>query len=139
MREPGAWDLYSLDSLIHLFKTYWTYRHLENVHVFHYADMKRDLKSAISSMAVALGVPVNDQQLTEFTEAASFDNMKRNAGQYAPELGSGFWKEDSHFFSRGTNQQWQDQLSADDLAAFDTRIAELLPPDQVEWILNGDG
>jgi aryl sulfotransferase len=139
VRAPGTWDLYSLDSFVHFFKTYWTYRHLENVHVFHYADMKRDLKSAIAAMAAALGVPVNDQQLTAFTAAASFSTMKRNAGQFAPELGRGFWKEDSQFFAHGTNQQWKDQLSPDELVAFDARIAELLPPDQVAWILNGQG
>jgi hypothetical protein len=43
------------------------------------------------------------------------------------------------FFANGTNQQWKDKLSADDLAAFDARIAELLPPDQVDWMLNGYG
>jgi aryl sulfotransferase len=139
VRDPGAWDLYSLDSFVHFFKTYWPYRHVENVHIFHYADMKRDLKSAIAAMAAALGVPVTEQQLTEFTQAASFDNMKHNAGQFAPELGRGFWKEDAQFFANGVNQQWKDKLSAEESAAFDVRIAELLPPDEVDWILNGYG
>jgi aryl sulfotransferase len=139
VREPGTWDLQSLDSLVHFFNTYWPYRDLENVHVYHYSDMKRDLKSTIASMASALGVPVNDPQLTEFAEAASFDSMKRNAGQFAPETGRDFWKAETNFFANGTNQQWKDKLSADDLAAFDARIAELLPPDQVDWMLNGYG
>jgi aryl sulfotransferase len=139
VREPGTWDLQSLDSLIHFFNTYWPYRDLENVHLFHYSDMKRDLKSAIASMASALGVPVNDRQLTAFAEAASFDNMKRHAEQFAPELGRGFWKAETDFFAHGATQQWKGKLSADDLAAFDVRIAELLPPDQVDWMLNGQG
>jgi aryl sulfotransferase len=139
VREPGAWDLYSLDSFVHFFNTYWPYRHLDNVHIFHYADMKRDLRGAIAAMAAALGVTLSDQQLTEFTKAASFDHMKRNAGQYAPELGRGFWKEDAQFFANGVNEQWKVHLSAEELAAFDVRIAELLPPDQLNWVLNGNG
>ena len=139
MMEPGTWDRYTLGALIHFFKTYWPYRDLENVHLFHYSDMKRDLKSAIVSMAAVLGVRVNDQQLNEFTEAASFDHMKRNAEQFAPTSVPDFWKTETQFFASGKNQQWKDKLSADDLAAFDARIAELLPPDQVEWLLNGNG
>jgi hypothetical protein len=30
-------------------------------------------------------------------------------------------------------------LSAADLTAFDARLAELLPPDQARWLVNGDG
>jgi aryl sulfotransferase len=101
--------------------------------------MQRDLQSAIAAMAAALGVPVTEQQLTAFTQAASFANMKHHAGQFAPELGRGFWKADAQFFAHGVNQQWQDKLSAEELAAFEVRIAELLPPDEVDWLLNGYG
>ena len=35
------------DELVHFFKTYWTYRGLPNVHLYHYSDMKRNLRGAI--------------------------------------------------------------------------------------------
>lgn len=44
VREPGTWDLQSVVSMAHFFKTYWEHRHLPNLHVFHYSDMKRDLR-----------------------------------------------------------------------------------------------
>ncbi len=49
------------------------------------------------------------------------------------------WKTEVDFFANGSNHQWKDQLSTDELAAFDKRLAELLSPDEVTWLLNGYG
>jgi aryl sulfotransferase len=138
-REPGTWDRFNLTNLVDFFKAYWPYRDLENVHLFHYSDMKRDLRKTISAMAAATNTSISDEQLDSFTKAASFDHMKSNASQFAPTSGVGFWKTETGFFANGRNAQWKDKLSADDLTAFDARIGELLPPDQVDWLLNGDG
>ena len=139
VREPGTWDVQSLDSLCHFLKTYWDWRALPNVHMFHYSDMKRDLRGAIAKMAAATGIEVTDAQLDEYTQAASFDSMKSKADQFAPESGTGMWKAETNFFANGTNAQWQDKLSAAELAAFDARLAELLPAEQATWMLNGNG
>ena len=86
--EPGTWDLQALAALVQFFKTYWQYRDVPNIHLFHYSDMKRDLKGAIVAMAKALDVDVADTLLNEMTEAASFESMKRSAEQFAPESGT---------------------------------------------------
>ena len=137
--EPGTWDLQALSAFVQFFKTYWQYRDLPNIHVFHYSDMKRDLKCAIAAMARALGVEVDDALLTEMSDAATFENMKRSAEQFAPESGTGLWKKEADFFANGSNAQWQGALSEDELAAFDARLAELLPPDEAHWLVNGNG
>ncbi|MBW2391044.1 MAG: sulfotransferase domain-containing protein [Deltaproteobacteria bacterium] len=139
VRDTGTWDLQTLDSLTHFFKTYWRYRHMPNVHVYHYSDMKRDLDGAIASMATALGVELDHKLLSEMSQAAGFDNMKRNAEQFAPESGSGMWKAESSFFASGADQQWRDKLSDANLAAFGPRLAELLRPDEADWLVNGSG
>jgi hypothetical protein len=125
-RAAGTWDAWPLSSIIHFFNTYWRFRDLDNVHVYHYADMTNDLPGAIARMAAALDINVTPAQLTEFVRAASFDNMKRNAAQFAPES-PGFWKKQSDFFSRGADRHWQQALSDAELAAFDQRLVELLP------------
>lgn len=137
--EPGACDVQSLDSLVHFFKTYWPYRDLDNLHLYHYSDMSRDLRGTIKSIAAALDIEVDDAQLETFAKAASFDNMRKHAERYAPETGRGFWKSDSGFFATGTSGQWQHKLSPEQLAAFDARLAELLPVDEARWLLNGTG
>jgi aryl sulfotransferase len=133
------WDLQCLASLVHFFHSYWRFRDLSNVHVFHYADMKNDLAASIASMASALGVSYDDDQIAEFVEAASFANMKANAQQFAPEAGTGLWKAETDFFANGGNRQWQGRLSEDEVSAFTHRIKEMLGSDEVEWFLNGNG
>jgi aryl sulfotransferase len=101
--------------------------------------MKRDLKGAVASMSTALGYEYDDAQISAFAEAASFDSMKNNADQFAPESGSGMWKEERKFFANGTNEQWRSMLTEAEATAFDARLAELLPEDQAQWIVNGNG
>jgi len=137
--QPGTWDEQSLELIVHFHNTYWPYRDLDNIHLFHYSDMKRDLRSSIASMASTLNVELDDPLLDSMTDAASFDNMKQNAEQFAPESGTGMWKKESGFFATGQNAQWKKLLTESDLTAFDTRLNELLPNDQVEWLLNGNG
>lgn len=88
-------------------------------------------------MAEALNIEVNETLLNDMTLAASFDNMKRNASQFAP-VGSEYWKKESDFFAHGHSQQWKDFFTKDELSAFDTRLAKLLEPDEAQWLLNGD-
>jgi aryl sulfotransferase len=138
-QELGTWDRQSVESMAHFFKTYWEYRDLPNVHLFHYSDMKRDLKGAISKMAKALNVELSDALLTDMAIAADFDSMKRKADQFAPESGSGMWKTETNFFAKGSNAQWKEVLSDDEVAGFDRRLGELLSPDEAHWLVNGDG
>lgn len=139
VREPGTWDLQSVDSLTHFFKTYWTYRDLPNIHLYHYSDMKRDLRGSIASIAKALGIEVDEPFLKEMTEAATFESMKKKAEQFAPESGTGTWKAETDFFAKGSNEQWRNVLNESDLAAFEARLLELLHPDEAHWLVNGNG
>lgn len=125
--------------MIQFFHTYWPYRELENVHLFHYSDMKRDLEGAIRGMAGALGFDYGDEKISEFAGAASFDHMKSNAIQFAPQSGTGAWKSESGFFASGSNEQWKEKWSQSEVAAFDERIAELMSADEIEWVLHGGG
>ena len=138
-QEPGGWDIQSLQLITHFLQTCWEYRDLPNVHLIHYSDMKRDLRAAISAMAKALKVDVGEELLSAMTKAASFEHMKKNAESFAPQAGGDFWKQEQKFFASGRSGQWRDRLSAEDLSAFDTRLAELLPAEQVNWLLNGNG
>jgi len=130
------WDVQSLAMLTHFFQSYWQFRDMPNIHIFHYADMKRDLKGSIAAMAEALGLDVDDKLLEDMCEAASFENMKKNASQFAP-VGKDYWKQEAGFFANGRNQQWREVLSDEQLAAFDKRLAALLPPEEAQWLLNG--
>ena len=140
VRPEGAWDYISLDSLCHFINTYWPYRHLPNVHLFHYSDMKRDLRSAVAAMAAATGTELSEAELDAYAAAADFSAMKSKAEQFAPESGTGMWKAETNFFANGTSGQWETGLTDEQKAAFDTRFAAMVPdPEQAAWMLNGNG
>jgi len=138
-RVPGAWDRKSLDALLQFFRTYWNHRDLDNVHLFHYSDMKRNLAATIALMAKAAGLVLDARQVEAYAGAASFDSMKARAGQFVPESGKGFWKAEGNFFANGANEQWKGRLTDAELVAFDARLAELATPEQAAWLLNGRG
>lgn len=139
-RPDGAWDLTCLDSLCHFMNTYWPYRDLPNVHLFHYSDMKRDLRTAVARMAEATGTKLSDAQLDVYAAAADFGAMKAKAEQFAPESGTGMWKAEKNFFANGSSGQWESGLTDAQKTAFDARFATLIPDaEQARWMLNGVG
>jgi hypothetical protein len=133
--DPGNFDVQSLEWLCHFLRTYWAYKDLPNVHLFHYADMKDDLRSHIQTTADALGVSITDSQLDEMTAAGTFEHMQKRGDQFAPMAGLGAWKSENGFFATGRNAQWKRRLTAADLGAFDRKIRQFLTEEQISWLV----
>lgn len=133
--NPENFDLQTLETPTHFLKTYWEYRDLPNVHLFHYYDMKQDLRGHIANLANILNISLSDAQIDEMTEAATFENMQARADQFAPGSGTGLWKKEAAFFANGKNAQWKEKLTAEQLRLFDERISELLTPEQINWLI----
>ena len=108
--EPGTSDVPSLAYAAHHLKGYLAYNHLPNIHVFHYADLKRDLLAGMGQVAEALGIEVEPSQLATLAQAASFSNMKKKADQFAPGANRDFWHDTGRFFHKGENEQWRNFL-----------------------------
>lgn len=136
--EPGLGEQRSLENFVHHFYTYSRFRHLQNFHFLHYADMKRDLPAVVRRIAEILKRRVSDQRLGEVCQSVSFTEMKKSAGSYAPASGKAFFKSDDAFFSSGRNAQWRDVLDSSDLGRYEERINELMSPADVAWVENGD-
>jgi len=119
------------------YDSYWNYRHLPNIHFFHYADLKRDLRGEMAKIAQALGIEIDDELLSQLAQAASFENMKSKPEQFVPGVARDAWHDTSRFLHKGTSGQWKDVLSQASLDAFEARLAELLPPDRAHWLTHG--
>ncbi len=107
--------------------------------LFHYADMSRDGHKAVERLARAVGI--EDPSLVDRVAAATgFAEMKANAGNYAPVSGTGFWRSDAGFFDSGSSRKWVGQLSEEEIALYDLRLAELVPDARARaWFENGEG
>jgi aryl sulfotransferase len=136
---PGSSESFSLGALTHHLESFVAFEHLPNVHIFHYADLKRDLRGGMLSVARALGIDVDPAVLPALVEAAGFENMKRNADRFAPGADRDAWHDTQQFFHKGSHGQWRDVLTDRDDLRFRRRLTELLPEERAAWLLHEDG
>jgi aryl sulfotransferase len=134
--EPGT-EAPALAFSAHHLLSYHAFSHLPNIHFFHYSDLRRDLAGEMQKIAGALGVEVAPELLPKLADAASFENMKRNADRFAPGAKRGAWHETERFFHQARQGGWRDELSQEVLAKFDTKLTELVGPELAQWWQNG--
>jgi aryl sulfotransferase len=108
----------------------WQRRDRPNVHLFHYAEMRHDLPGQLRRLADALGVEGDIDH-----HALTFESMKEHAEETAPNASSGIFRSPERFFAAGRTGAWRDAFSAEDLARYDERLAELCPdPELRAWL-----
>ena len=106
----------------------------------HYSDMTRDPMGTVQRLATALDIDADAALIKAVAEATSIGAMRKNAGQFAPVGGTGFWKDDAAFFATGGIDNWRGTFSEKDIAAYTRRLAALLPdPQQRAWLERGAG
>jgi len=119
--------------------TYWEFRELPNIHLLHYADLKADLGGQMRRIAELLQIDVPEALWEDLIEAATFESMKRNADQLAPEVDNGAWHSNAQFFHKGTSGQWADVLSKESLDLYDKVKVARMGPELTEWMEQGSG
>ena len=132
-------DLMSVASIVYHYKSTKLWSHLPNVHLFHYADMSRDLGREIKRLSQILGYDYPDDSIDKFVEANKFSTMKSNAVSHATPGGSATFKDEAEFFSSGTSNKWEKYLSKEQVASYDSRIRELAEEGDIEWLHWGAG
>jgi aryl sulfotransferase len=111
-------------------------RHLPNVKLLHFADMKADLEGQIREIAAFIGIPIDPARMPTILEHCSIDYMRRQA----IETGDGkvFKQGGATFFNKGTNGRWRDVLTADDLARYQAEVERNLTPECARWLETGE-
>lgn len=135
--SPDPTNNTTFESIIHHYQTYADFAHVNNVHLFHYAEMRRDLPGQMARMAEAIGVTRSTAEIAALAEALSFDRMKADAEKFAPEVGDGYWKDKAAFFDSGTSGKWKGRLNDAQLAAYDAKMDALLSPAARVWMETG--
>ncbi|MEQ1888860.1 MAG: sulfotransferase domain-containing protein [Alphaproteobacteria bacterium] len=126
------------ENVLHLAGTFWQFRHLPNIHLIHYGDLKADRDGQMRRISAALGIPVNEAIWPQLVAAAGFEDMKENAENLAPTTGAGNeWLIKSSFFNSGENGQWQDILGDEELAAYRKAMTERISPELAHWLEHG--
>jgi hypothetical protein len=115
----------------------WARRSQPNVVLVHYDDLSADLDGEMRRLATRLGIGVPTEQWPELAAAASFAYMRARANQFAPDR-SGVLKDKAAFFRRGTSGSGRELLSADELARYRARTAQLASPELLGWLHRDD-
>jgi len=131
--ESDGWPFWS-----HFYQvqSFWNFRHLPNIYLLHYADMKADLEGEMRRLAEFLDIQVPEATWPSLVEAAGFEAMKKAA--MAADSGPGIFEGGAErFFFKGTNGRWRDVLTEQELEDYDAAIARALTPDCAAWLENG--
>ncbi len=116
---------------------WWAIRHLPNVLMVHFADLKADLPGQARRIAGFLGIAVPEERWPAILEHCSFAYMKRHAARAAP-LGGVFWDGGAEtFIHKGTNGRWRDVLSRADSIKYERRALRELGPQAARWLTRG--
>jgi hypothetical protein len=137
--RPVATTSSSLRVVVHHVETFWTQRSRDNVALFHYSDLERDLRGEMTRLAAALDIAIAENRVEELVDAARFGSMKRRAVELAPNSDIGIFRDLDSFFHAGRSGQWRDVLEPEHLAHYDTRLGELASPDLATWLPGGFG
>ncbi len=118
-------------------ESWWNVRHLPNVMLLHYAELKRDMPGQIRQIAEFLEIPVNEDNWLNILEHCSFDYMKNNGTKIVP-LEGAFWEGGIQtFVHKGTNGQWQDSLTAKDVTQYEETALGKLGQSCAHWLATG--
>ena len=104
-----------------------------NIHLFHYADLTRDLAGQMDRLAGIYGIEHAGGLLAELVDAATFKSMKAKAASVVAREDT-VLRNPADFFANATSNKWESRLSKAEVAAYDAPIAELLSPADRGWL-----
>ena len=132
--ETDGWPYWSHLSNV---QSWWNFRHLPNIQLFHYTDMLADTEGEIRRIAAFLQIDVPESSWPDIVNAVSFAEMKQHGELYVPSGGEFFKGGAQTFLHKGTNGRWREILSDEELSLYDAACKRALTPDCREWLENG--
>lgn len=119
-------------------RSWWDIRHLPNVMLCHFNDLKRDLAGSIREIAAFLDIQIDERTFPAIVEHCTFDYMKAHAETVTP-LGGMLWEGGAQtFIHKGTNGRWKDALAAEDIATYESTAIRELGAECANWLARGD-
>lgn len=127
-----------LGGLVGHVRSFWDERGKPNVVVLHYADLQADLVGQMAALAERLGIERSRERIEELAAYASFDAMKNDAPNTAPNGDQGLWLDTANFFASGTSGQWREVLTdPDDQQRFERVLREAADSELADWLVAG--
>lgn len=131
-------DGYPLLSFWENVRSWWEIRHLPNVLLIHFAQLKQDMAKQIRRIAEFLAIPIDESKWEIILEHCSFSYMKQHATQTTP-LGGAFWNGGAKtFIHKGTNGRWRETLTAQESQLYEQIAQQQLGEACAHWLATGE-
>ena len=130
-------DGYPLWSYWENIRSWWEARHVPNIMLVHFNDLRADLEGEMRRIADFLGCDIPEERWPTIVEHCSFAYMKKNAADVAPLGGAIFEGGAGVFINKGVNGRWRDVLTAQDIADYERNARDELGDTCAAWLANG--
>lgn len=117
--------------------SWWEIRHLPNVMLLHFNDLKADMPGQMRQIARFLQIPIDEGRWPAMLEHCSFDYMKQHGEKTVPLGGAIFEGGAKTFINKGTNGRWRDILTPQDNRRYEDRARRELGEDCARWLMMG--
>ena len=121
----------SLAGVVHHAADAWTRADDERVLVVRYEGLVADLEGQMRWLADRLGIMLDPQVWPSLVAGATFASMRAAAAERAPGH-RGVLKDPAAFFRRGTPGAGREVLAAEDVAAYERMVRDLLAAEEVD-------
>ena len=118
-------------------RTWWEWRHLQNVRFVHYNDLLTRPLEEIAGLAQYLDVDTDRDEVARIAESVTFRAMRERAERLLPVGHALFRGGPSVFFHKGVNGRWRDVLSSEDQALYLEAARRELPDECRRWLERG--
>lgn len=119
-------------------RSWWNVRHLPNVLLIHYADLKADMRGQIRRLADYIGIEITAQtRWDDIVHHCTFEYMREHAELTVPRGGKIFVEGPKAFLHRGRNGSWKGVLSAEQTRAYQERAVAELGAECATWLETG--
>ena len=119
--------------------SWWSIRHLPNVKLVHFANLKKNMPYEIGKIAEFLEIQIDNSKWNAILEHCSFEYMKEHAELVAPLGGIVFEGGAKAFLHKGTNGRWKDVLMQEDVERYEEVAKEQLGEQCAHWVATGHG
>jgi aryl sulfotransferase len=119
-----------------MLRGWWERRHLHNVLLVHFNDLKADLDGEMRRIAAFIGAAIEPRHWPDQVARCTFEAMKRRAGEIGV-FERNFVGGGESFLHKGTNGRWRDVLTTDELARHRDAVAKFLTDEMAAWLEHG--
>ncbi|RLA09845.1 MAG: sulfotransferase domain-containing protein, partial [Gammaproteobacteria bacterium] len=118
-------------------RSWWAVRHLPNLLMVHFNDLRADLPGQMRRIANFLAIEADGDNWDSIVEYCTFDWMKSHAAATAP-MGGAMWEGGGEtFINKGTNGRWRDILTAEEIREYERKANSELGEACARWLANG--